>query len=66
MATAAFAMPRRSAGTCWAMIFELPGNAMLSPRPSITRNTSSDKKPPANPISSVLAAQTITPIAISR
>ena len=34
---------------------------MLSPMPSITRSTSSEMNPPAKPISSVLAAQTITP-----
>ena len=44
----------------------LPGKAMLSPTPSITRSTSSETKPPTNPMSKVLAAHRITPQAISR
>ena len=47
------------------MIFELPGKAMLSPTPSMMRSTSSDAKPPAKPISNVLAAHSEMPAAIS-
>jgi len=39
---------------------------MLSPTPSMTRSTRSERKPPANPMSSVAPAQIIIPIAISR
>ena len=54
-ATAALAVPRLSAGTWRAITLELPGKAMLSPTPSMMRNTSSETKPPTRPISNVLA-----------
>jgi hypothetical protein len=64
--TMALAIPLRSGGTCRAMIFDVPGKAMLSPTPSITRSTSSDTKPPTKPISNVDTAQTSSPIVINR
>ena len=64
-ATAALAMPRCSGGTCMAMILDVPGKAMLSPTPSMTRSTSSDANPPTNPIIRVLAAHSTIPPAIN-
>ena len=43
------------------MILELPGKAMLSPTPSMTRSTSSEAKPPTKPISNVLPAHSRMP-----
>ena len=66
VATAALAMPRRSAGTCLAMIFERPGKEMLSPMPSMIRNRSSEGSRRQIPSASVLADHSRMPSAISR
>jgi len=65
-AIAALAMPRRSGGTWRVMILEPPGKAIVSPMPSITRSSSSEVKPLASPMASVLIAHSNTPAAISR
>ena len=65
-ATAALAIPRRSAGTSAAKILVLPGKAILSPSPRNSRRTTSDISPPAKPVSAVLIAQIATPSAKTR
>src|SRR6476661_6242344 len=64
--TTPFARPRFSGGTFSAITFEVQGKATDSPMPSSSRNDSSARNPPANPVAIVASDQSNSPALSTR